>query len=88
MSYLAHGASPVSNFSIFECFIMFGSWLLTIWLGVLPALACNLGGALFLAIVAIAAKKNIAWRRAGIFGGILLAVWGILYALMRPGLAF
>lgn len=68
--------------SIFECFVMFGSWLAGIRLGVFAALACCLGVALFLVVAGVTAKKGTPRRCAGISGGILLAVWGGLYALI------
>lgn len=73
--------------SIFECFVMFGSWLFAVWLGILPALGCNLVVALLLGIVAVAAKKNPAWHRACIFGSSLLIVWGVFSALISPALS-
>lgn len=83
-----NGFLKAAALSIFECFVMFGSWLLAVWLGILPALGCNLVVALLLGIVAIAAKKNPAWHQACIFGSSLLIAWGVIFTLMRPALAF
>ncbi len=82
-----NGFLKAAVLSIFECFVMFGSWLLAVWLGILPALGCNLGVALLLGIVAIAAKKNPAWHRACIFGSSLLIVWGVFSTLISPALS-
>lgn len=77
-----NGFLKAAVLSVFECFVMFGVWLVGIWQGVLPALVCCLGVALFLGVVGIAAKKSPSWRRAGISGSMMLAVWGLLYALI------
>ncbi len=77
-----NGFPKAAVLSIFECFAMFGSWLAGIRLGVFAALACCLGVGLFLAVAGMTAKRRASRRCAGLSGGILLAVWGGLYALI------
>lgn len=77
-----NGLLKAAVLSIFECFVMFGSWLVGIWLGTLPALGCCLVVALFLGVIGAAAKKSPSWRRACISGSMILGVWGLLYALV------
>ncbi len=71
-----------AGLSLFECVAMFGSWLVAIRLGVFAGLTCCLVVALVLAVAGMTAQRQSPRRRAGVSGGILLAVWGGLNAIV------